>query len=214
MTTEAMLLEDVLFSLRQNDERPTPEAVQDWIARFPQFAKEIQEAAAVWAEMELHAALHQPSAADERLVAEARSAILNALRRSSQQRPGLVDVSTLTEAVRQRGVSTSDLGRQMALPTPVVSGVIRGRIMGATIPETFTRLLAYALGVEPSWIKERYSSGVAMAYLAVTDACSPYNAARPVRAAADEVACLTFQQAVMESESMDEAQRSFWLEAT
>ncbi len=213
MTTETMLLEDVLFSLRQQNDSPTPEAVQEWVARYPQFAREIGEAAIAWAEMELQAKLHRPSPADEdSLAMTARSAILDALRRAPGRRQTSADVSTLADAVRQRGLSASDLGRQMALPTPVVSGVLRGRIMGATIPETFTRMLARALTVETPWVKERYPSGIAMAYVAPMGISSFMNAS-PVRPADAEAANLTFQQAVLEVEGMDEGQRSFWLEA-
>lgn len=207
MTTKMNLLEDVLFAFRHEHERPSPDAVLEWTTRYPRFANEIREAAALWAEMEMQAKLNRPSPDDEKLVMEARSAALNALHSASKARSGAAEPRTLSEAIRQNGTTAAELGRQLSLPATVISQVVRGKIMGATIPEAFTRMIARLLGQEADWVRKCYPGGVIAAYDLRRGEASP-----PTPISASTAAELTFQEAVMDASGMDEAQRRFWLE--
>jgi hypothetical protein len=206
MTTNMELLEDVLFAFRCKNERPSIDAVLDWTSRYPRFANEIREAAVLWAEMETQEDLNRPSPDDERLVAEARSAALSALHRASVPRPHAAEARSLAEAVRHAGVTAAELARQMSLPASVVSQVVRGKIMGATIPETFTRMLARLLGREIEWVRGHYPGGVIAAYSAVS------GNGQTIGVSTSNSAELTFQESVMDANGIDEAQRRFWLE--
>lgn len=207
MTTETNLLEDVLFAFRHENEWPTPAVVLEWTNRYPRFTKEIREAAVLWAEMEMQAALNQPSPDDERLVMDARSAALNALYGTSNARPRAAEARTIADAVRQTGTTAAELGRQMSLPASVVSLVVRGKIMGASIPEAFSQMLARLLGREVDWVRGRYPGGVIAAYGLPTESTRT-----PTTVSVSDTTELTFQEAVMDAAGMDEAQRRFWLE--
>lgn len=207
MTTEVSLLEDVLFAFRQEFGRPTPEAVRVWTSRYPRFAADIREAATLLAEMELQAALNRPSPDDERLVAAARSSALDALHRASAAAPAAGDALTLADALRTVAFTADDLGRQMSLAPSIISQVVRGKVMGATIPEMFTCMLARLLGRDVDWVRGRYPGGVIAAYAAPS-------AAGYVRSNVSTVdtSDLTFQEVVMDANGMDESQRRYWLQ--
>jgi hypothetical protein len=195
-------LEDVLFAFRAQNERPSREAVEHWTARYPQFATEIREAAALWAESNVQETVYRPSREDESLVAEARSRALNALHRSSATQPPARVPRNLGEAVRQAGTTVAEISRQISLPTSVVSKVIRSKIMGATIPDTFTRMVARLLGREVDWVRGCYPPGIAAAYGS--------NGATGITASTSVE--LTFQEAVTEAFGMSDEQRRFWLD--
>ena len=205
---ETEVLDDVLFEFRRENNVPTPEAVEAWAARYPRFAQEIRKAATMWAEMEMEALLNRPSDDDESLVMEARSAALNALHRASNQRTQSTaighEVRTLSDAVGATRLSVAELARQISLPATVLSQIVRGKIMGATIPETLTRMLAHLLGKEADWIRNCYPGGVMTAY---------ETASRPPSGiSSSEVTDLTFQEAIMDVSGLNEEQRLFWLE--
>jgi hypothetical protein len=197
-----VLLDDVLFSFRRANTSPTPAAVEAWVALYPRFAWEIQEEAALWAEMELAHHLHRHAAEDERLVKEARSAAVNALfqGRNVHSKPTL-DVNTLVDAAELVGITLVDVARQMGLPVSVLYQVNQGIIMGASIPKAFTRMLARLLAQREDWVLGSYPAS----------AIAAHGMARAILAQ-DQAASKTFQEAVMEATQTDEAKRRFWME--
>ena len=199
---EPALLEDVLFAFRAQNDRPTQDAVEQWMVLYPHFGKEIREAAALWAEFDLQETVYRPSSEDERLVAEARSRAVNALHRSSAAGAPVRQPRNLGDAVRQAGTTAAEIARQISLPTPVVSQILRSKVMGATIPDTFTRMVARLLGREVDWIRACYPAGIAAAYR--IDERTDVTASTSVE--------LTFQEVVMEANGLSDEQRRFWLD--
>ena len=74
--------------------------------------------------------------------------------------------------------------------------------MGATIPDTFTRMVARLLGREVEWIRACYPAGIAAAYR--IDERTGVTASTSVE--------LTFQEVVMEANGLSDEQRRFWLD--
>lgn len=206
MSDDTTLLEDVLFAFRNGHGMPTPEAVQHWTTRYPRFSSQIREAAAAWAEIEMQSKLSRPSPDDESLVMAARSAALNALHSATNASVEVRLSRTLCEAADDVGITAVEIGRQVALPASVVSQVFRSKVMGATIPEALTRMLARLLRKDVDWIRSRYPAGVMAAYEARANNGGGSRANDVPSAAA-----LTFQEIVMDSHGMDDNQRSYWL---
>ena len=198
-----LLLDDVLFRFRQESSGPTPAAVADWRTRFPRFADEIAEEAILWAEEEMNAKLHRTTERDERLYAVVKSAALNSLYNARIERETTTrQVTTLAEAMEAVGTDVSEMSRQMSLPRSVVSHLVRGDIMGASIPQTLTEMVSRLIRQSVEWISARYPATLVAAY---GDDCD--NRSRHQR-----TATMTFQDAVMNAPETDDAQRKFWLE--
>ncbi len=196
--TNSLLLDDVLTGFRREEPGPAPAAVAAWCKRFPRFADEIAEDAMLWAEENLNASLHRETARDDSLYAAVGSAALNALYRSpSTPAPGREAV-TLGDALDASGLSIPEAARQMSLPRSVVSKLIRGDIMGASIPGTLTEMLARLLRRSFEWTQARYPATVVQAFAeGVTGR---------------RTATLTFQDAIADAHDAEDAQRTFWLE--
>jgi len=94
-----------------------------------------------------------------------------------------------------------EMSRQMSLPRTVMSQLVRGDIMGASIPETLTEMLSRLLRQTVDWIRARYPASLVAAY---GDECGS-------RVARERAATTIFQDAVMNAHDVSDAQRSFWL---
>lgn len=197
-----LLLDDVLLDFRKENPGPTPAAVADWCARFPRFTDEIAEEAVLWAEEEMNAALHRTTKRDERLYATVRSAALNSLHHARTERVAAMLVNTIAEAMEAVGIGVSEMSRQMSLPRSVVSQLVRGDIMGASIPHTLTEMVSRLIRQTVEWTRARYPATLVAAY---GNDCGR-------RATHDRAATLTFQDAVVNAPEIDDAQRTFWLE--
>jgi hypothetical protein len=196
-----LLLDDVLLGFRRDNFGPAPAAVADWCARFPRFADEISDEAILWAEENMNASLYRPKERDESLYAAVRSTALNSLHRARAERESGRQVNTFADAMIAAGIDVPEMSRQMSLPRSVMSQLVRGDIMGASIPHTLTEMLSRLLRQTVDWTRACYPATLVAAY---GNDCG--------QVTHKHAATMTFQDAVMKSSDIDDAQRTFWLE--
>ncbi|PWS37133.1 hypothetical protein DFH01_09705 [Falsiroseomonas bella] len=197
---DAVLLDEVLFAFRRDNALPTPDAVSDWCRRHPRFAEDIQEEAMLWAEEEMMAALHRHLPEDEAVVQEARARAVKAVEHGAA-RVAAASSDTFADALRSAGIDQAEAARQLGMPASVLKRLIRGEIMGATIPQTFTYMLSRLLGQAEEWVLARYPATLAAAQDA---SCRPTPGAG--------FGTISFQEAVADADDATEEERAFWLE--
>jgi hypothetical protein len=192
----AALLDDVIFEFRRSNSKPAPEAVRTTCDRYPRFADEVRQEAILWAEEEMMATLHRAAAQETPAVEAARSRA----RERVAGHANAVAPSTLVDALRVTKVDEQEAARQMGIPVSALRQVLVGRVMGATIPATFTTMLSSLLRQAEAWVVDRYPTTVATAH-------DGHNSA-----GLGSGRLLSFRDAVEESEDGDEVQKHFWLE--
>jgi hypothetical protein len=94
------------------------------------------------------------------------------------------------------------MSRQMSLPRSVLAKLIRGDIMGASIPHTLTEMVSRLIRQTVEWTSTRYPPTLV----------SPYGDDFGNRMGHDRAATMTFQDAVTNAPETDDEQRVFWLE--
>jgi hypothetical protein len=150
----------------------------------------------------MNTSLHRTTERDESLYAAVRSAALNALHRAQTARDAARQVNTIADAMEAVGIDVSEMSRQTSLPRSVASQLVRGDIMGASIPHTLTEMVSRLLRQTVEWTRARYPATLVAAY---GHDCGS-------QVTHDRAATMTFQDAVMNAPDTDDAQRSFWLE--
>jgi transcriptional regulator with XRE-family HTH domain len=194
---ETIVLDEVLYAFRCTNRMPTPAVVREWCGRYPRFARAIMDEALVWVEQDTMAKL-QPHPEDEEAVVEtARAAALQAVKRPVAH---IVPPKTLSEAITLRGTTESEVARQLGMPRSVLSRVLRGQVMGATIPPAFTTAFATLIDMAEDWITGRYAETRVAVF--GDDRMKERDGNRAV----------SFQEAISDAADADEAQRCFWLE--
>ena len=200
MTTKtnanADLLDDVIFEFRRDNPKPVPEAVMATCGRYPRFAHEVRREAVLWAEEEMMATLHRAAAQEAPAVEAARTRALDRLATHADVKAP----STLAEALLSTQADEQEAARQMGIPPSALRQVLAGRVMGATIPATFTTMLSSLLRQAEAWVVDRYPTTVATAHGGHDSA----------RRAGHEL--LSFRDALEDAEDGDEVQKHFWLE--
>ncbi|MBX9908483.1 MAG: helix-turn-helix transcriptional regulator [Beijerinckiaceae bacterium] len=124
-------LDDILFKFHQVAEPISPELLNVWTGRYPQFANEIRAHAVEIMDMELLAST-QALAAAQSLVGEA---------------------VTLRAALQEAGISLRDFADRLDISRSIVSDINSGRIDHETIPKRFARLGAAQIGKAMDWFE-------------------------------------------------------------
>ena len=148
----------------------------------------------------MNASLHRETERDERLYATVRSAALNSLHHARSSRGVANEADTLADAMELVGVGVPEMARQMSLPKSVVARLVRGDIMGASIPRTLTEMLSRLLRQSIDWTLARYPASLIPAY----GNAEGVTHHRP--------ATLTFQDTILDAPDIEDEQRTFWLE--
>lgn len=131
MISASETLDDVLFEFHQVADPISPELLNVWTGRYPQFADEIRAHAVEIMDMELLAST-QAAAAAQSLVGE---------------------TVTLRAALQEAGTSLRDFADRLDISRSVVSDINSGRIDPATIPKRFARLGAAQIDRAMDWFE-------------------------------------------------------------
>lgn len=199
--TSTALLDDVLFAFRQENALPTPDVVDEWRARYPRFAEAISEEAVLWAEQEMMASLHREEHDDVQATADAEAWAAAAVERAAVRTVEPPPAASLADALCLAGLDQDGAARQLGFPRSVMVRIIRGDVMGATIPQTFTTMFARLLGRCEEWLYDRYP-----ATLATAQGSECQTSAR------SGFGTISFQHALADAEDANDEERRFWLE--
>lgn len=144
---EELERDEVLFAFHQACERPTASQIIEWTERYPQFADDIREHAAVrrdWAAGSGEPALEP----DEAMIARGRSQALNALYHSRQEAAG-VDLSpSWQRLLGAAGFTVAQLARHIDIERMVLAELGGGRVR-LPIGRRLVDALVLALGTTP-----------------------------------------------------------------
>jgi hypothetical protein len=122
--------DDVLLAFQAACPRPTAKDVIEWANRYPEFAEDIRDHAAIsldWAANEGRPGVD----VDESMRARGHSRALNALFNSDQMakaKAQLPDVGTLPQIFEASGLSIPAVARQLEIQRSVLADLVGGRI--------------------------------------------------------------------------------------
>jgi len=119
--------DEVLFSFHRAHDRPTAAQVDEWAKRYPQFAEDIREHAAVlleWAD-ELEGEALEP---DETMLARGRSRALNALHQARREASSAAPVTLWQDMLSAAGFTIPRLADHINIDRGVIAELAAGRM--------------------------------------------------------------------------------------
>lgn len=133
--------DEVLFAFHRACDVPTVDQIIEWTERYPEFADDIREHAAIRREWAAHG--EEPMAeSDELLISRGRSRALNAIYNAQvAAAPAAAAASahsTFDQLMNARSLTTPQLAREIDIERSVLADMVRGRML----PPITRRLLA------------------------------------------------------------------------
>lgn len=156
---KAATLDDVLNEFVAKYERPTSEALETWVRRYPQFRRELIDFAAAWAEqMVLPEAPEFTADEEERIVDRVMSHALNvSFTRDGEAQarpPGETAIGSLTSEAKNAGMNVADFARSCGLDLVVVTKLNNRQILPETIPSRLVGHIARLVGRTAESVRE------------------------------------------------------------
>jgi hypothetical protein len=144
-------LDDVLNEFVAEYERPTSEALEMWVGRYPQFRRELIDFAAAWAEqIALPETPELTAEEEERIVDRVMSHALNVSfgrdGKTQTRQPGENAISSLTGEAKNAGMSVADLAKGCGLDLVLVTKLNNRQILPETIPSRLVSYIARLVG--------------------------------------------------------------------
>ncbi len=145
--------DEVLFAFHQTCDNPTAEQVNEWTRRYPQFADDIREHAAVRAEW-VAVSDENDDQPDESMLARGRSHALNLLHSARQEAAAAQNVSekTWAQALSAAGFDIPRLARCIDIDRMVLAELNAGR-MRLPLGRRLTDALTDVLGMSAAWLE-------------------------------------------------------------
>ena len=191
--------DDVLFAFHQTCDNPTAEQVSEWTRRYPQYADDIREHAALrvqWASDS-----DEPGAEpDESMLARGRSHALNLLHSARQEAAAQSDSEkTWAQALSAAGFDIPRLARCVNIDRMVLAELNAGR-MRLPLGRRLTDALTDVLGMSTAWLER-----------VVSDLLT--GPRRLGHAKADEAPTINTRSyaEVIHASSMSEDEKRYWL---
>lgn len=119
--------DEILFSFHRAHDRPTASQVDEWANRYPQFADDIREHAAVlmeWAD-ELEDEALEP---DETMLARGRSRALNALHQARREAASAAPATSWQGMLSAAGFTIPRLANHINIDRGVIADLAAGRM--------------------------------------------------------------------------------------
>jgi len=122
--------DDILFAFNQACSVPTAEQIIEWCNRYPQFADDIRDHAAIsrdWAARQIR----KEEATDETMLARGFSRVLNLLFEADNAPSTTTGpkVQSFREAADKRGLDVPKLSRQIDIDRSVLAALFNGRML-------------------------------------------------------------------------------------
>lgn len=148
---KAPTLDDVLNEFVAEYERPTSEALEMWVGRYPQFRRELIDFVEAWAEQTV---LPEASALtadeEERIVDRAMSHALNvSFKRDAESHPRQScekAIASLTGEAKNAGMNVAEFAKGCGLDLALVAKLNSRQILPETIPARLVSHIARLVG--------------------------------------------------------------------
>lgn len=155
----AAMLDDVLNEFVAECERPSADALETWIGRYPQYRRELIDFAAAWAEqIVLPEAPGLTTEEEERIVDRVMSHALNVSfkrDKETQVRPsGENAMTSLTGEAKNVGMSVAEFAKGCGLDLVLVAKLNNRLIKPDTIPSRLVSHIARLVGRSADSVKE------------------------------------------------------------
>lgn len=191
--------DDVLFAFHQTCDNPTAEQVSEWTRRYPQYADDIREHAALRAQWASDSDEHGAEP-DESMLARGRSHSLNLLHGARQEAAVQSDSEkTWAQALSAAGFDIPRLARCVNIDRMVLAELNAGR-MRLPLGRRLTDALTDVLGMSTAWLER-----------VVSDLLT--GPRRLGHAKADEAPTINTRSyaEVIHASSMSEDEKRYWL---
>ena len=191
--------DDVLFAFHQTCDNPTAEQVSEWTRRYPQYADDIREHAALRAQWASDSDEHGAEP-DESMLARGRSHALNLLHSARQEAAAQSDSEkTWAQALSAGGFDIPRLARCINIDRMVLAELNAGR-MRLPLGRRLTDALTDVLGMSAVWLERVVSDLLA-------------GPRRLGHAKADEAPTINTRSyaEVIHASSMSEDEKRYWL---
>lgn len=156
---KAPTLDDVLNEFVAEYERPTSEALETWVGRYPQFRRELIDFVAAWVEeTTLPESAELTIEEEERTVDRAMSHALNVSfnrdEQSHHQQPGEKTITSLTGEAKNAGMSVADFAKGCGLDLVLITKLNNRQILPETIPSRLVNHIARLVGRTVEGVRE------------------------------------------------------------
>jgi len=197
-------VEDVLDAYISSVEHPSYAALQDWIRRYPQFARELTTLTASWSLSE-QLPPRREVADEERLLLRGASVVRNVLHQRRAARQEAAETSPMIAGLvaegTRAGLKLRSLADAVGMSPALVREIDRRLIRLTSIPDAAIQAFAHALRCAPEMVA-RYLDG-------------PPRFATGAQHRADETPALAEQRdffaAVGDDTSLSDERRARWL---
>lgn len=143
---EQQRLEEVLDAFLASGPEPDGVSLDEWIRRYPEFARELTDFAASWTLMrDLPPAPDAQTLPEETLVLRGMSVVQNLLHEREQAKTAPVAITSLTEAGAALGLRPRQLAQAAGLGDALLGKLNRRLIRFASIPREAIEQLAATL---------------------------------------------------------------------
>ncbi len=201
-------LDDVLNEFVTDNDRPTSEALEKWVHRYPEYRRELVDFAATWAEqLVLPRADELGAEVEKSLIDRTMSHVLNLVYEQEHQvaEPSETNytIDSLTGSAQRIGMSAQEFAKSCGLDLVLISKLNNRQIQPQTIPIRLIRHIGRLLQV--SW--EAVSAYLALPPQSLTG--KAYLARdKPVSAGQQD-----FTEAIRAS-SLSEPEKARWIDET
>jgi hypothetical protein len=151
-----MSLEEILDTIMLREPKPTHEALERWVARFPQHADGLAEFFATWAEQ---VSIPDETAIDEeKISSKIVSQALNIVYGQTAAVSADAEVTRLSKAITQRGMTEIEFAAQCNLDGRLVAKLDRRLIRASSVPALLVRLVAKVLELRDSVVERLFAA--------------------------------------------------------
>lgn len=191
--------EEVLIAFHAECDIPTRADVERWAKRFPHFADDIRDHAAIRIAM-LADAVEDPAELDDVMIARSRSRVQAAIYAAEQSAPvkDAVD-ATFDQLLSGAGISQVELARRLPIKRAIVADLVAGRMLKPRA--RFVTAISKELGVSLEQFNVAYASAIG----------SPKLGGR-AKAHGQPVANQRHYDDIVRSSGMEPDEIAFWLE--
>ena len=193
--------DEVLFAFHVACDVPTPELVEEWVRRYPQYEDDFRRHAGILAARLVRAQVAEPEP-DETMLARGRSRALNAVYNAeieAQLADVAPDVGTFTQLLEAAGTSIAALARKISIDRMVLAELAAGR-MALPVGLRLSDALVAVLKETPLRLDAAFRQSLASPRLGHAKAEQ-----------APTIHLRSYEEIILSSQHMGDEQKKYWL---
>lgn len=193
--------DEVLFAFHVACEVPSPEFVEDWVRRYPQYEDDFRRHAGILAARLVRAQVAEPEP-DETMLARGRSRALNAVYNAELEarlQDVTPEVGTFTQLLEAAGTSIAAIARKISIDRMVLAELAAGR-MALPIGLRLNDALVAVLKETPLRLEAAFRNSLASPRLGHAKAEQ-----------APTIHLRSYEEIVASSQHMSDDQKKYWL---